>query len=56
MPTFMPVAPAPKEVRRIVSPERSAEKRSLSSATTVRQQPFTAMLFAMARDGATFGA
>ncbi len=55
-PNFQAREPAPKEVLRIVSPERSAEKRSLSSVTTVRQHPFTAMLFDTARDDATLGA
>src|SRR5713101_1131874 len=44
------------DVQRIVSPERSAVKRALSSATTVRQHPLTAMLFETASDGARLGA
>src|SRR6266478_996557 len=47
---------APKEVLRIVSPERSAEKRSFSAETMVRQQPLTAMLLATARLEASVGA
>src|SRR6266704_4897168 len=47
---------APNEVLQIVSPERSAENRPLWRSTMVRQQPFTAMLFETASDGATDGA
>src|SRR5712691_7469369 len=44
---------SPNEVRRRVSPERSALKVSSLSAATVRQQPLTAMLLETARNGAT---
>src|SRR6266704_2059097 len=47
---------SPNDVRRRVSPERSAAKRMLSLETTVRQQPFTAMLLETASDAATSGA
>src|SRR6266699_2798797 len=39
-----------------VSPDRSAEKRPLWIPTMVRQQPFTAMLFATESEGPTDGA
>ncbi len=45
-----------ERVLRTVSPERSAEKRSFSSETTVRQQPLTAMLLEMASEPASVGA
>src|SRR5260370_11684769 len=44
---------SPNEVRRRVSPERSALKVSSLSAATVRQQPLTAMLLETARNGTT---
>jgi hypothetical protein len=44
------------EVLRMVSVERSAENRVPSNSTTVKQHPSTAMLFAIARWGATVGA
>ncbi len=40
----------------MVSPDRSAENCSLPRATTVRQQPFTPMLFETASAGVTLGA
>src|SRR2546425_12975619 len=54
--TRAPGFSSPNDVRRSVSPERSAAKRMLSLETTVRQQPFTAMLFDTASDAATSGA
>src|SRR5579872_1006036 len=51
-----PAAPAPNVVLLTVSPERSAEKRAFSRATTVRQQPLTAMLLETARELASVGA
>src|SRR5229473_1831209 len=47
---------APNEVLWIVSADKSAETRPLWRSTIVRQQPFTAMLFETASDGATEGA
>src|SRR2546426_717391 len=44
---------SPNEVRRRVSPERSALKVSSLRAATVRQQPFAAMLLETARNGTT---
>src|SRR2546427_6182654 len=54
--TRAPGFSSPNDVRRRVSPERSAAKRMLSLETTVRQQPFTAMLLETASDAATSGA
>jgi len=47
---------APNEVLRIVSADKSAESREWRRSTIVRQQPFTAMLFETASEGATDGA
>jgi len=46
--TRFPVSLAERSLRK-VSPERSAEKYSWSTSTTVRQQPLTAMLFETSR-------
>src|SRR6266571_1256195 len=54
--TRAPGFSSPNDVRSRVSPERSAAKRMLSLETTVRQQPFTAMLLETASDAATSGA
>src|SRR5271155_71876 len=42
--TVAPAFLSPSPVRRKVSPDKSAAKKSSPSSTTVRQQPFTAML------------